>query len=119
MATLLNKSGSKSPLKHFRYLVKAIADTNHLPDYTLRLAGNDLVEFTNRETMPMIGHPAALIEVPALLPDTYALARQVAPGWDVYSLEQEWRAWITERPHKPDSAFVGFCRKWSELRGRP
>lgn len=119
MATLLNKSGSKSPLKHFRYLVKAIADTNHLPDYTLRLTGNDLVEFTNRETMPMISQPAAPIDAPVLAPDTYALARQVAPGWDVYYLEQEWRAWITKSPHKPDSAFVGFCRKWSELRGRP
>jgi hypothetical protein len=32
-------------------------------------------------------------------------------------LEQEWRSWITEPPHNPDAAFVGFRRKWFERRG--
>jgi len=40
-------------------------------------------------------------------------AREVAPGWDVYELEQQWREWITGKPdpHNPDKAFVGFCRQ--------
>lgn len=46
--------------------------------------------------------------------ETYEKARQVAPGFDVYVLEQDWREWIAkknERPKNPDSAFVGFCRR--------
>lgn len=46
--------------------------------------------------------------------EAYEKARQAAPGFDVYALEQDWRAWIAkkgERPKNPDSAFVGFCRR--------
>ena len=50
-------------------------------------------------------------------------ARASAPGWDVYVLEQEWRIWMRDggldAPKSPDKAFVGFCRKWFEKRGRP
>ncbi|SNT76843.1 hypothetical protein SAMN05444959_1321, partial [Paracoccus seriniphilus] len=40
-------------------------------------------------------------------------------GWDVHYLEREWRDWIFEPPRDADGAFVGFCRKWFEKRGRP
>ena len=45
---------------------------------------------------------------------TYEKAKHVAPGLDVYALEQEWRNWIAkkgEQPKNPDAAFVGFCRR--------
>jgi len=45
---------------------------------------------------------------------TYEKARQAAPGFDVYALEQDWREWIAkkgEQPKNPDSAFLGFCRR--------
>jgi hypothetical protein len=51
--------------------------------------------------------------------DTYEEARHAAPGWDVRFLEQEWRSWCVEPPRNADRAFVGFCRKWFEKRGRP
>ena len=54
--------------------------------------------------------PAALL----LKSATYEKARQVAPGFDVYALEQDWREWIAKKgepPKNPDSAFVGFCRR--------
>ena len=57
-------------------------------------------------------------------PETFEAARQVAPGWDVYVIEREWRTWVTslleqgmEPPRNPDSAFIGFCRKWASRRG--
>lgn len=49
----------------------------------------------------------------ALRPETYEKAKQVAPGFDVYALEQHWLEWIakkTEPPKNPDRAFIGFCR---------
>ena len=45
---------------------------------------------------------------------TYEKARQAAPGFDVYALEQDWREWIDkkgEQPKNPDNAFIGFCRR--------
>jgi hypothetical protein len=46
-------------------------------------------------------------------------AKKAAPGWDVYSLEQEWRDWIgkKDRPESPGTAFVAFCRKKYQREG--
>ena len=47
-------------------------------------------------------------------PETYHDARTVAPGYDVYYLEKEWRNFWFEsgQPelNNPDAAFIGFCR---------
>ena len=52
----------------------------------------------------------------------YDEAKAAAPGWDIYYLEQEWRAWMSDGgldgPHDPDKAFLGFCRRWFEKRGK-
>ncbi len=119
VAVLHKKSGSRSPLKKFRYILKEIAATDHLPDYKVLLKENDFIEFINRQTMPALGAPSSLIEIQPLNPDTYKKAREAAPGWDIYHLESEWRLWIKEAPKKPDMAFIGFCRAWFEKRGRP
>jgi len=45
---------------------------------------------------------------------TYEKARQVAPRWDVYALENEWKEWIAKKgelPKNPDAAFIGFCKQ--------
>ena len=44
----------------------------------------------------------------------YEKAKEAAPGYDIYYLEQEWREWIIkkgENPENPTAAFVAFCRK--------
>ena len=53
--------------------------------------------------------------------ETYEKAKKVAPGWDVYFLEQEWREWVAdkERPKDPDAAFIGFCKQRFHKKGRP
>ena len=63
--------------------------------------------------------PVPVVAVGSLSSETYHDARTVAPGWDVYYLEREWRDWITEAPRNVDAAFIGFCRKWFERRGSP
>lgn len=115
---LLMKSGSQSPEKRFRQMIKQLAVHDHLPDYQVLFDdAADMVIFINRGTMT----PPSLIEghVPPLKSETYDRARQAAPGWDVRHLESEWRDWIVEAPRDVDAAFVGFCRKWFEKRGRP
>ena len=114
---LLKKSGSKGDLKEFRRAVKHIADHDHLPDYHVRLE-EDSVYFTNRGTMTALPSSAPEVKIPPLDPDTYHEARLAAPGWDVRSLEREWREWVTETPRSPDAAFIGFCRKVFAKRGR-
>ncbi|MCB0213525.1 MAG: pirin [Anaerolineae bacterium] len=59
-------------------------------------------------------YPAPTSPSILLKPATYEKARQAAPGFDVYALEQDWREWIAqkgEQPKNPDSAFIGFCRQ--------
>jgi plasmid replication initiation protein len=114
---LLLKSGSQSPEKRFRQMIKLLVKHDHLPDYQVFFDDQaDIVIFTNRGSMAL-----GMIDgdVPSLQSITYERARGVAPGWDVYHLEAEWRDWIVEPPLDADSAFIGFCRKWFEKRGAP
>ena len=125
LATLQKKCGSNSTEKEFRRLVRTIVAQDrmygHIPDYAVELTDTDMMIFTNRGKLTEL----ATKEVPAgavvrpLKAEVYARARDVAPDWDVYCLEQEWRDWMTEPPRDPEAAFVGFCRKWFEKRGRP
>jgi len=52
--------------------------------------------------------PATRPKVLVLATETYEKAKKVAPGWDVYALEQDWRAWIADKelPKNPDAAFI-------------
>lgn len=116
---LQKKCGSASTEKEFRRLISKIVDEDqrfqHIPDYAVSMDG-DVVTFHSRGSVPVptSGTP---LHVPLLDPETYEDARSVAPGWDVYYLEREWREWMTEAPRDPNAAFIGFCRKWTERRG--
>lgn len=92
---------------------------SHMPDYSILLDEDDMVTFRSRGTVPDANGTNETIPIPSLKSETYDLARQAAPGWDVHLLEQEWRGWITEPPQFADAAFVGFCRKVFERRGPP
>jgi hypothetical protein len=70
------------------------------------------VIFRNRMAIKPVA--TADIHYPVLDPEAYLHAKQVAPGYDVYYLEQEWQSWWFESgmPEivSPGKAFVGFCR---------
>ena len=67
--------------------------------------------------------PSKMVEssVIRLSTETYEKAKKVAPGWDVYALEHDWREWVKdkERPKDPDAAFIGFCKQRFQKKGRP
>ena len=100
-------------------------DHAHIPDYSIAM-DEDMVTFTSRGSLggdaEGKGNPSQLSNT-HLAADTYLEARQAAPGWDIYVLEGEWRHWMAEggldAPKNPDKAFMGFCKKWFERRGRP
>lgn len=121
LGLLQKKCGSTSTLREFRRLVLAVVkqdnEHQHFPDYSIDFeVEKDMICFKNRgSNQPKI----SVIETPALDPEIYTAARALAPGWDVRYLESEWRMWMKERPRNLEAAFLGFCRKWFETRGRP
>jgi hypothetical protein len=123
LSLLQKKCGSVSTEKEFRRLVSTIVDedrrSQHMPDYSVTLDDSDMVHYRSRGSVPAPALTFQQIPLRGLSPDAYNDARIVAPGWDVYYLEQEWRGWITEPPRDPEAAFIGYCKKWYERRGAP
>jgi len=121
LKNLLKKTGSQSPIKRFRQMVRHLAEHDHLPDYSVSFdVETDMVTFRNRGSLP-----TALPSSPwegRLDPEAYNEARTAAPGWDVYYIESEWRRWLGENeiePKFPARHFVKFCKSWYENRGNP
>lgn len=125
LPALQRKCGSTSTTREFRRLVGAIVEQDeahhHMPDYAIRLDG-EMVVFENRGTMDAIVSDV-VTETIKLSPNAHERARAAAPGWDVHYLERAWRSWMADggldAPRDPGKAFVGFCAKWFEKRGRP
>lgn len=121
---LQHKTGSTSTSKEFKRLVKTICKADevqaHMPDYRFRLL-HDILEVTPKpEFLEVYAEKPAssLSDTVRISAEGYEKARDVAPSWDVYFLEQEWRMWMSEAPRHADGAFVGFCRKWYERKGK-
>lgn len=108
--TLLKKSGSASPRRVFRAMLREMIEADSLPDYAMEEEPGDLIRFSqrNRVIEPLAEGPGPL------MPETFAEARVIFPGADVYALEAEWKAWwaATGRPRlrSRDAAFLGFVR---------
>lgn len=120
---LKTKCGATSTSREFRRLLGQIIKEDmahdHIPDYSVRVESDDMILFRSRGTLAKSIESAPTPFEGRISGDGYEEARVVAPGWDVYELERQWREWITEPPRNVDAAFVGFCRKWFEKRGRP
>lgn len=56
------------------------------------------------------------------LPTTaFEQAWKVAPGWDIYELERQWREWMKGKPvpKNPSGAFVSFCKAKAKRQPNP
>ncbi len=106
--TLLKKSGSASPRRVFRKMLRDMIAENHLPDYTIAEEPGDLIRFSQRETVVDIPGPL-------LHSDTLEAARAQRPGADVHALVAQWQAvWRgtgAPRLRSPDRAFLGWLAK--------
>ena len=106
--TLLKKSGSASPRRVFRKMIRDMISNQPLPDYQLEELPGDLIRVTPKT-------PVLETAPPSLRPETLDEARRLMPGADVYGLEADWRAmWARmggRRLRSPDAAFLGWVRK--------
>ena len=123
LGLLLKKSGSLSPEKRFRQMIRHLVAHDHLPDYHVTLHDDDMVEFSNRGAVkPYDEAPAPLGHVSELQISDQARAkgRDHAKGWDIYGLESEWRMWVADkkiRVKDADSHFIAFCKRRGPYNG--
>jgi plasmid replication initiation protein len=110
---LLRKSGSASPRRVFRAMLREIIAADPLPDYHLAEESGDILHVRPRASV--LEGPDA----PPLRVETFETARARLPGADVYALEAEWRAWWVSTGRPPlrsvDRAFLG----WIDSRAGP
>ena len=114
--TLLKKSGSASPRRVFRAMLREMIARGHLPDYEMTEEPGDLVRFSLRAGV------VEPVDPPSVGPEALERARDMMPGADVYALEADWRGyWVsTGRPRlrSPDRAFLGYVAARAARDGR-
>ena len=113
---LLKKSGSASPRRVFRKMIRDMIKADHLPEYEMSEEEGDLIRFSARGAVIEDG-----LHLPPLSSDALSAARALAPGLDIYALEAEWREYWA-RSGKPrlrssDAAFVGFVKARGDAKG--
>lgn len=106
--TLCKKSGSGSPRRVFRAMVREIIKRDGLPDYTIVEEEGDIIAFSPKSAVidPVLA--------PYPSPDAMDEAKRMMPGADVHALEAEWRNfWVVSgsKPlRSPDRAFIGWIK---------
>jgi hypothetical protein len=118
---LWKKSGSASPSRVFRRMIRDMVAADALPDYRLEEQPGDILRVIRREAAAGVGAGAgagAGAGGPPLKGGTLETARAAMPGWDVYALVAEWQGvWARSgRPRlvSPDAAFLGWLRRRRE-----
>ena len=85
-------------------------ESDHLPHYRIEVHEGSVTFINRSKEVYSEGH-----DYPRLEPGTYEKAKRVAPGYDIYFLEDEWqRFWVSSgkpRFRSPDGAFIAFCKK--------
>ncbi len=112
LEVLARKSGSASPLRVFRKMIRDMIAADALPDYHLAEAPGDIIVVRRRD---VVAEPGAAASGPVLKAATIETARGLMPGWDIYALEADWREiWHRSgrpRLRSPDAAFLGWLKK--------
>ena len=111
------KSGSASPRRVFRRMIRDMIAADVLPDYELTEEAGDILRVAPRPGLiersrlrdgAVGGGPGPLSA------DVLDAARALAPGQDVHALEARWRAYwaASGRPvlRAPGKAFLGYVR---------
>lgn len=116
---LHKKTGASSHSREFKSMIRELVQNDHLPDYKVSLE-DEMVIFRNRMNCQA---PKEQPRYPVLDPEAYHDAKLVAPGYDVYYLESEWRdMWVASGMPEigfPGKAFVAFCKKRYQMKPNP
>ena len=110
------KCGSESSIREFRRLIRRIlvsdSKEDYMPDYAFTLDG-DILVVRNKNWSEPGESPVAPMDAAPLSPAVFAEGRRLAPGWDIYALEREWRGWVRKKKiavRHPEQHFASFCR---------
>ncbi len=107
VATLHKKSGSASPIRVFRAALRRMIKDAQLPGYEMMEEPGDVMRFARPQVLDTEA-------APRFGADVLEEAKRLAPGFDVYALEAEWRGfWVTSgkpRLGAPDKAFLGWVK---------
>ena len=107
------KSGSASPRRVFRKMLREMAEADALPDYHLEMEAGDVLRVTPRRAG--LARGLAPGEAPVLSAQALEAARELAPGLDVHALAAEWRdVWAAtgrRRLRSADGAFLGWLKR--------
>ncbi len=110
---LLKKSGSASPRRVFRAMLREMIEVDHLPDYAMTEEPGDIIRFTNRAAVIEEGAGQGP-QLPPLSSEALEAGRALAPGLDIYALEADWRGYwaASGRPklRSAERAFLGYVR---------
>lgn len=120
MRTLHERSGSTQHFKYFAREVREIVMPGRLLDYEVRFAqreGETFLVAKRNDGRPMrLPDPPPTQEptrTPTLRTTTYENAKLLAPGFDIYALERDWRESTRRRGYvlrDADRAFLAWCK---------
>lgn len=118
---LLIKTGSRVSEVKFRWLIRQIEQSNHIPEFTFRHeAVKDMVTVRYKKRRLLgkgAGTPPAELPSPKVLGELSAsllddARRVVGPHYDFYGLWEEYKAWDgSTTATNIRGAFIGFCRQ--------
>lgn len=124
LENLREKCGSLSPLRKFRFQLREIVESDHLPDYQVTLDAQDIVTFVNRyhQVKQQLSSQAALLEYaapefPPIKTQTLQYGAKIVEaagtGWSYYAIREQFELQLQEgfRPRNINGAFIGFVKK--------
>ena len=107
--TLLKKSGSNSPRRVFRAMLREIIKKGGMPDYMVIEEPGDIIAFSPKQAV------IDPVTSPHLSVEALDEAKALMPGMDIYALEAEWRGfWVKSGSpllRSADQAFIGWIKK--------
>ena len=124
LKSLHERSGSTQSYKYFARDLRKLISQNTLLDYELSLTEKNSEQYlraTRRGTEAVVPTPQPSppdqVQFLTLQTSTYEDAKRIAPGYDVYAIEQIWRRYNEEKQTEikhPDKAFLAFCGSYAK-----
>jgi plasmid replication initiation protein len=126
---LQSRTGSKQERKHFAAHLRALVQSNHLPDYAMTLEQDQAVFWRRQEK-----GAAPAKSPPPQVADTWQADRRIlissraieemhdlAPGWDKYALEHGYIAWAKEKEaaRDEDARFLSWVKSYTKGKAAP
>jgi hypothetical protein len=125
LCKLKQKTGSTSSDSKFKFIVKDIVKSNHMPDYAILFDDSkDMVTFMRKEMLTNNKSHDEEVDVeqpkvsdttlsPKTLEKGLAIVKEAETGWDYDVIQQEFFDWSKkrEKPNNLEAAFLGFVRR--------